>query len=659
MSFGRTKTFLLALLLGAMACTYAFINFYPIWLSVELVSDKEDTTQVFHSANDMWNEKESASKPLASAIDRINFDIPAGSIGSGVRFDPGRRPTEYHLLSVRWQRGAMSSQVEPATIVNLRPNHQQVRVDGQRVLVRASDDDAQVMLPSPSRTWLAVSLWPLFLVVLASLATARMAWRGRYDAVDVATSYLVMCAGVFGIATIAGMPELPFYDDWRYFVPGVFHLTGSNYRWLTIVGNDTYFLTGQLLDFVVLRVSNGSFEAVRWMGIGVLLVYLLAMRRAIIGAGAPAAGTAVGIALIAGVLGENGYWGGTGIAYHQFLPLMCAALVFAYVGKYNERASAMTSTLVLVALCAIAGLAYISGGLMLSCAGAGLLVAHADRTKGLRTPAIRAGITVFVAGTALLLLQIWMVSTQQGSLTDHNHAVASVYPNDRRFSIFLAAQFGRAAGYPGSSSAIDVILLIVCVLPALVLIVERFWRGLIRGIPAQRPLIVGLSIGATAMAATYAAAVAFGRSGFLDDAAQQSFITTIAKARFHFCTIAALLPLIWLGWVEFALRWHERRDARHGYLIAALVAVVLLVPKSTAIWSVVEDLRRTNEQTTEGAYCAMTQFTDPAYAQPIICEMLTGLKQDMRPTLELLKSQDRALYRDLQGVAAPADSNHR
>ncbi|WP_313916702.1 hypothetical protein [Tahibacter sp.] len=658
MSFGRIQTFLLSLLLGAMACAYAYINFYPMWLSVELVSDKEDITQVFHSANGMWNEQESASKPLASAVDQINFDIPAGSMGSGVRFDPGQRPTEYHLLSVRWQRGAMSRQVEPATIVNLRPDQQQLRVDGQRVLVTVSDNDAQVMLPAPSRTWLVFSLWPLFLVVLASLAIARMAWRDRAGAVDVATLYLVMCAGVYGIATIAGMPELPFMDDWRYYVPGAFQLTGSNYRWLTMVGNDTYFLTGQLLDFVALRVSNASFEAVRWTGIGVLLVYLVAMRRSIIVAGGPAAGTAVAIALIAGVLGETGYWGGTGIAYHQFLPVMFSVLVFAYVGKYNERASALTSTLVLVALCAAAGLAYISGGLMLACAGAGLLVAHADRSKGLRTPAIRAGITVFVTGTALLLLQIWMVSTQQGSLADHNHAAASVYPNDRRFPIFFAAQFGRAAGYPGTNVTIDAILLVVCLLPALLLVTERIWRGLFRGIPAQRPLMVGLSIGAAAMAATYAAAVAFGRAGFLDAAADPVIITTVAKARFHFCTIAALLPLIWLGWVELALRWQERRVAMHGYLIAALVALVLLVPKSTTTWSVVEDLRKTNEQATEGAYCAMTQFADSADTQPVICEMLVGLKLDMRPTLELLKSQDRALYRDLQELTERAARHH-
>jgi hypothetical protein len=58
---------------------------------------------------------------------------------------------------------------------------------------------------------------------------------------------------------------------------------------------------------------------------------------------------------------------------------------------------------------------------------------------------------------------------------------------------------------------------------------------------------------------------------------------------------------------------------------------------------VVEDLRKTNEQSAEGACCAMARFTDPAYAQPVVCDMFVGLRLNLRPALERLRSQHAAL----------------
>ncbi|WP_386067802.1 hypothetical protein ACFJIW_23900 [Tahibacter sp. UC22_41] len=648
MPSNRISTFLLAIVLGALATAYACVNFYPVWLTIDVASsDSSDQAQLFYSATGAWNEQESLKVPLTNPIEQLNLRIPAGSVGSGVRFDPGQRASEYHILSVRWQRGTMTRQLKPEMISNLRPDGQQLRVDGARVLLASSDVDAQVFLPAPGRPWRLLALWPLLLVAAVALAVAGLAWRERCGAVDVATIYLFVALGIYCLAAATYMPDLPLQDDWRYIMPGAFQITGDSYRWLTIVSNDTYYLTGQLLDYAVLKFSNGSFALLRWTGVGVLVVYLLAMRRSIVAAAGPTLGAAVGIALVAGVLGQPNYWGQTGVAYHQFIPVAVTALLLAYVGRYVERAGVAASSAILLLLCLLAGLAYISGGLMLACVGGGLLLGYADRRFDPRVPAVRAGLTILIAGIALLLLQVWLVSKAQGSLAEHNHAVGSVYPSDRRFPIFVVALFGRAAGYLGTNIAIDLGLFALCLSPGIVLGLERLWRGLVRGVPAQRPLQTALPIAAAAASLSYATAIAFGRAGFTTPDLDQNVITAIAKARFHFCTIAALLPLLWLGWVELAQRWNERQRGSLGYAAATVVALVFVLPKSLLPWKSVEELRANREHLSEGAYCAIAKFSNPSDTQPIICEGLTGVKLDLRATLQETRARHSRVYGDL------------
>lgn len=652
MSASRASLLFLTSLLGVMALSFACLNLYPTRLSIELAAAPGNVAQVFRSSSGSWNEQNSERTPIALAVEELHFQIPAGQVGSGVRFDPGTSGGDYRILAVRWQRGMMTRQLEPEMIGNLREGVQQLVVDGAAVKLYSPDSDAQVFLPAPGEPWRLFALWPIGVVAAVFLYLLRRVWRNSISPTAVASAYVGLFAAVYVLVAFAYMSNLPLLDDWRYIVPGPLLLVGNEYGWMTLITNDTYFLTGQLFDFVALKLTNVNFLSVRWLGIGILLIYLVAVRRTLLAAGGTTLGAAVGIALIAGVLGTNGYWGATALAYHQFIPLTVTAMLLAYVGRGDREIGLRGSLLVIAPLCAAAGLAYISGGLMIACVGAGLLLAQADRWQQLRDSQVRTAWLITVLGAAFLVLQIWLVSTQQGSLMKQNHAVSSVYPNDPRFLYFVTALFGRAAGYTGTNIVIDSALMLLALFPAMLLAAERLWFGLIRRQPAERPLLTALPLCAAAAALTYAAAVAFGRAGFHDVIYPQPSITAAAKVRFHFCTIAALLPLLWLGWVELVRRSTGRGQRLVTTAAAAAVALLLILPKTLASWRVADELQAVREQLTEGAYCAAAAMAAPS-RPAVICTGLSGIAADLRPHLDVMKALDSHVHRTIHSHALP------
>lgn len=649
----RWMALALVAITGLLLCGSVYLNTGPILLTVDLATGETDEAQVFYSAANMWNEDESRKLPTSPGVEHLTFEIPASGLGTSVRFDPGRIPGEYHILGVRWQRGLISQELPVETLVNIRPGPQTVSIDHNRLIARSADNDLQLAIPTPGPFWRAAGLlWPLGIAVLAWLGLLVLASNDRIDEIGITKIYVIALSAFYCAVSAVYWTPLPILDDWRYVLSPPFQIIGGGYAWLTAVGNDTYFLTGQLIDFLALSLSNIDFGVLRAVSLLLMFVQMWVMYRLICRHVTPVsrAGTAVAIILIAATLTANGYWGGTAIAYHQFLPLLFTTLALVYIGD-SRRASRLWPTVAILAvLCTAAGLAYISGGLMLAAVGMGLLLAHAD-SEGRRLPAFRASLLLLIFGVALLALQLWLVNKTQGSLLEHNHAVASVLPNDVRFWIFIVALFGRAAGYAGLNIAVDILLLIVAVLPAVFIGIERLWNGVIRGQACERPFLTGLILAATAAALVYAAAIGFGRSGFVA-ADQPAFIVAlVAKSRFHFWTIAALLPLLWLGWVELALRWRYRLDRRIATTGLALAALILVMPKSLAPFKLAEFFREADRRATQGAYCLITQMNDNPTGEPIVCQGILGMPTDLTGTLQRLKSEDRKIYRQLERIA--------
>ncbi|MEO7198898.1 MAG: hypothetical protein ABIY56_01635, partial [Dokdonella sp.] len=137
-----------------------------------------------------------------------------------------------------------------------------------------------------------------------------------------------------------------------------------------------------------------------------------------------------------------------------------------------------------------------------------------------------------------LLIQLILVSERQGSLLEHNHATATVYPNDSRFWAFQVGLVARALGSTGRIISLDVVLYAVVVAAGLLLL----WRSR-QQLTEQERFSISVCLGLVGAAFIYACVVATGRAGFAAADAPWGHVVAMAKSRFHFWWITALLAI--------------------------------------------------------------------------------------------------------------------
>jgi hypothetical protein len=642
----RARDVCLALVAGILLTAFVAFNAAPLWLVVDVVADADDTAQVFYSAQQAWREDESLLDAVHPALTRTMWRLPGLARMQSVRFDPGRRAATYRVLGVRWFRGFLSRDIALDTVTSGRDGMPAVLRQGELELV-ASDEDPQLIVPGPGGLWLASSLfWPTGAVALVVAGLLAAVWRRRLGLRAMASASVVLATG-FYCATIALRgAHLPLYDDWRYLALTSYNLVESGWRWMLGVGNDTYFLTGQVLDFVVLRLSHDNFELLRLFALALLALQVVLTLRVVARAtaGMNAWPAFPALLLVGWSLASNAYWGTAVIAYHQFLPVLCGSLLLVQLVGADGTLRRRVSGAAVVPVCLASGLAYISGGLMTLCLALGFLLAQADvLRRDWHDRRLRQILLIGVLGAALLGLQIFLVTYKQGSLLDHTHATRSILPDDRRFWLFACAQFGRALGYFGTSAPVDAALTLVALVPAAAIGVERLVYGLVRGEPAQRPAMTALTLYAGIAAVAYTAAVALGRAGFGAPDASAATMIEIAKGRFHYWPVAALLPFLWLGWVDLALRWHGRLP--RAALAAA--ALAMLLPKSPRSWDLLEFLRFPVTTTARGAHC-ITQHLEEWPPAPFACPAMTGVEMDLLQPMHHLRRRDSVLYRQIE-----------
>jgi hypothetical protein len=654
----RSLTLGFGLLLGLLFAACVWINAGPLWLVADIVSTEQNVAQVFYSHSETWSEEQSQTLPLRPGMDRVAFRVKAPELGNSVRLDPGSRPGLHRILSLRWSRGLLAFDTPLDTVRNGRPDAASIRLVEGRLELTAADDDPQLLVPVPDAAWRVGSLvWPSGAIAAGILVLLVAVWRGRLGLLGIANAYLAAWIAFYFLLFAIHGPTLPFHDDWRYVLPGAFNLVEGRWDWLRVVGNDTYFLTGQIIDFLILNVSNVDFAAVRLVAFCLLLVHIWATHRIALRSTIASARwiPAVSIALIAWSLASNSYWGGTAIAYHQFLPVLFGTLMLMHLADRSGEFNARWSVLLLVVASLASGLSYITGGMFVLALSAAVLLTHADLLRrSPLVPAVRAALLLGALGAAFLLLQVALVNNMQGSLMDHSHATATVYPTDRRFWLFVFGLFGRALGYSGDAPLADALLALLALAPVLLLGVERVWNGLLRGLPCERRLITTVSLYAGIASLVYAAAVAFGRAGFAPPDASAKTVLAVAKGRFHYWPVAALLPFFWLGWAELAPRLRGRLG-----LLPIAVAVLMLVPKSLTPWDLVRAFRTTTTPSARGAYCIASQVHEAVPGRPIICDAITLLPIDLSTTMKRLHDDNRVLYRDIAKIGQPSPNESR
>lgn len=629
-----------ALALWLLATIYLAVNLVPTRLLVEMSVDADDTAQVYFSSEQHWNDAQSRSMPVFKGYNRVVFTLPLVRLGSSVRLDPGLHAASYRILSISWLRGGISTSIPLSSISNPRSAAGRLKIENRQLVLQSDDQDPQLIVPAPDwpSTLASLAVWPG--LPLLGLVLVYFARRRNIGRVRMSACFIAACALFYLSYLLHFGPILPHYDDWRYINSDPSNLIDGGWEWMTIASNDTFFLTGQLLDFLVLKLSNADFFWVRVLGLALLMLQLLAQYR-VVSRTASERPSVAAIAVALGIwsLASTAYWGGTAMAYQQALPTVIGTLCLWQLCGKDGRFNARFSVLLLAACGLASGLSYISGGVLLMSLGLACAAVANRLTPARADPPSRAAWILFIIGAAALALQLVMVTRVQGSLLEHNHAVASTYPNDPRFWLFFFALYGRALGYTGPYTLIDVALAALTLFPAAFYVVGRLAGARGTAIPDSRRAWVMLAIYAGIGSATYAGIVAFGRSGFVPETASAAEIVLFGKSRFHYWPIAAMMPYAWLGWAALTERMKSRSAALYR-----TIACLLLLPKSATAFDHNPALLYTRSMTKTGAHCVVEHLADINNGQPVACFQITGGNYDVGPAIRRLQARQSPSY---------------
>lgn len=357
-------------------------------------------------------------------------------------------------------------------------------------------------------------------------------------------TYFIVNAILYGL-------NLPNLDDWRYFLPGAMNWN-DKFAPLTPI-NDTISAFPILFDQLIFRVFDYNFKYIRVSSFFWLLAYLMVIFKiSSLEKNSLFSGFCVLSAAL--VLRVGGYWDyPTYIAYHQALPLICCVFVIYLVGRSEYLECSLKGfQLVLISLSGlVAGLSYISGAVSVVILGMAYLFLACFCENSSRKSLTRVGWLLLFIGAAILCFQYYSVSAAQGSLLKHSHAASNVLPNSAKFWFFAFGVLAMGVGVGGGNFILNFI--VVPTIFALIFVFsikgifeakytdskqrQSFKRATIY-LPA-----IGILIG-------YVGIVSFGRGGFLVTDYDIREIS-VAKSRFHFWWVSALLPCIAFSIAEF------------------------------------------------------------------------------------------------------------
>ena len=644
MKIDRARGWALVLNFAFFGWVFAYLALAaaPTWLFVDLHAEKAGLTRLFVKHDGIWDIARSAVYPVEAGTSRLAFRTSALGGNEEIRFDPGDSG-RYELLRLRWHAGFLDHE---SSLSDVKALSGSVTSTGNRVIAQTDGPPLQLslpQLPATTRQLATLSVFAPALLIFGLLSW--LAYRGRAGPIAIATTYVVVIALVYAYFCLHLGAQLPVFDDWRYVLPGPLSLIEGHWSWMLATGNDTFFLTGQIIDYLCLALFNVDFMPIRWVALGLLVLNVWWVRRTVIAiSDGHRIWAAIAIMLCVWSFVGGRLWGGTSMAYHQALPTLFSSLILLHLVGPTGNLRRHYRYILLLGAAVASGLAYISGGMMVIAMGlSALFVGLAGRNSEGFLALRNSGIALLVAGITLMAFQLAMVGHYQGSLVEHNHAAASVYPNDRRFWWSAIAQFGMALGYSGQSPWINAGLALIAIVPGAIIAVGVIvrWHN---GQSIERPGLVLAIIYATVAATIYAAVVAFGRAGFIDAGAPAADVIAVAKARLLFWPISALLPFLFLGWVEATRNWGHRR------LIPALMAIVFLVPKSTWPLDMVLNLDPMAAKSINGAYCIAEKLE--AEEPSVVCPDASGNNAELAPGLQIMMRDDAKLIRDIRRIGS-------
>lgn len=633
------------------------LNFGRPHLMVTVTAPAEGTATLLLSAGD-GRGGIPVSLGIRKGYNWLDFPLPLFK-GAPARLIMGPSDGTYQVTDIEWDwmgfRRVLSVRDMGGIVDDPTMSVTLVEKPWPKVVIEATGAPPSLILPAGkpgSVVWLTIFLVPSALLLLWLPRVWGAFANRRFDRIcsETAMASVALSFGVLFLAAWRYPRKWPYFDDWRYVLPGVFDLTGSNFKWVFRAGNDTFFLTGQIIDWLVLHATNFDFGLSRMFALlffgSFLVATSLLMRAAFRDAPIQAS---YSILLLTACIVGDAYWGSVLIAYHQFLPILFASFLLLVIqGDMTDSLRRITWRSIMVAVLSVfCGLAYASGALMLLCFGLAYgVVYHSDlRTRGGWRRHL-PGLGFLLWGALTFALQVILITKAQGSLTERNSAVESVYPTEARFWLYFIGLFGKACGYMGLRWTIDLLITLLLLLPTVVFVTRCLSRRTRTDPSWEKLTFLAVSSGLTVIA--YAAIVTFARAGFAQAAAPAGKITATAKWRFHYFWIAALLPHLWCGW--YLLLGMRRRCSTLAALLLVAVWLVMLAPKSDRPWRYCHFHKKQMAIERRGVECVWSHIIGEEAKKPMTCaDIFPG---DLTPALENLHEKGITLGGQFPGVLA-------
>lgn len=607
-------------------------------LQIAFVNEVPETATLFWSPDLSWSAADSLPIPVQAGSNQVFFAVPPLA-GPVVRFDPGGQVGSYEILEVLRVDGDDVVSLGPDALAT--PVHREERQQLDGWILSASDTDPQVLIDIGAEFDRGLSTpmtGILMLLVVTAAGVVLYLWRSGQGVTEqrLAVGSVAWLYGVFLLYFWRMAPRIPYWDDWRYLRD--VSESGDlpvNLSWLFEASNDTVWATGRLLDASILNATNFNFFALQVFGallLGVFLVLVIVLVRRVclrIAPGAtPYATLLVGFALMA-----QSYWIQPAIAYHQLLPLLLGIGILLLLGNDSH----IWWRTIAVALLAVgAGLAYISGAVMLVVMGATYVAVwwrHAWSSREWRRHA--PAVSALAVGLTTSLVQLVLVMRAQGSLLDGTSASETVFPWDPSFWAFYLGVAGRSVGLPAAPLPMLLVIAgIITVTPVIVWIALSEKRATRHPVtPYERFVLVF----GTALVPIYFALVSAGRAGL---APSQSFrvVLDYGGARFHFFWGSAVLALVWLAWFA-AMTSAAPAYKRIGLVALVVVTGVIAVPKSPSPWIYSNHFehRRISFVRTEGCIASHVRAGD---IDTVLCPLASS--GDIGPALRIAYRFDMA-----------------
>lgn len=594
-----TQPKIILLWLISSATVALFLGYHPkLEITLRSAGGQMQLTQI----QPFTNSTESTTQQILSKTRVVVFQV-SNTLERSLTLDTSSFSSSLQLLKVDFQFFGLRKNVKLESIIS-QPGesgkHSTLKIKLPAIFTLFG------MIP-----WLFAGLFAFSLIKL---------WPRQIDDHDSATSWaiawVIFCFSVFSHQVVWSSAWLPRMDDWRYYSDGAFSLINERFDWMTISSNDTYFLTGQIFDWILLKIFNGNFLSVRIFGLIALagflsfaIVLILHFSRKF---------TAIALIFLSFCISSSGYWGHTGIAYHQMLPVLFFTWSLWLLTRISgQKSSTLGQLVVFASLALAAGLAYISGPILFISLAIASLVAkillwfHARSevpTEGNQDidywspPLLTLGLT----GVTTMLLQLGIVISRQGSLLEHSHASATILPTEARFWWFLAALYGRATGLPGTPVWLDLLMLILFLVSFIFLAFIAYWRPF--STHEKQTLLIALACGLGGL--FYACMVSAGRSGLASmDATSWAQVAYYAKSRFHYWWFAALLPIFFaltLDFVKINAAWRRR-------LIIPLILLLVVFKSDQIIHRDQQKFDSVKLKEKNGIDCIRTRWMEAQY----------------------------------------------